>query len=226
MKKVLFLGLFFIRITSWSQEVEQQQFWAGIMTSFRVGEKSLIWNDAHLVPGAFFIIRTGYTHETKLGRFTLGLAHLWLPNGPETMQRDEWRPWGQWFLSKKIGESQWQYQFRVRYDARFREDIINGQIVSNEFSFNHRLRFQGTVRYNLLQLTEKDKLFVAGGGELLINKKQNQYWMDQNRRNVTLGIARKGISFQTGYMNRQNFNEVGDKLQINHTWINWLILEF
>lgn len=208
-----------------AQTIEQGQVWGGLMTQYRVGKKSLIWNDTHFVPGAFFVLRTGYTHETKYGRFTGGLAHLWLPFEGQGFSRNEWRPWAQWFLVKPLGKS-WQYQARIRYDARFREAIVNNQLLDNEFNFNNRYRFQLGLRYNILDLNTDYKLFTMLGGEVLLNSGKKVHWLDQHRRNLTLGVAKKGLIFQTGYMNRQNYASTGVKSTINHTWINWLILEF
>ncbi len=225
MKFLALIAILLLSNLTNAQTIEQGQLWGGLMTQYRVGKKLLVWNDAHFVPGGFFIIRTGYTQETKIGRFTGGLAHLWLPFENNGLKRNEWRPWAQWFLSKPLGEN-WQYQARIRYDARFRELIENKQLINNQYNFSNRYRFQFGLRYNILNINSDYKLFTMLGGELLINSGKNVYWLDQHRRNLTIGIAKKGLILQTGYMNRQNFANSGAKSAINHTWINWLILEF
>jgi hypothetical protein len=208
-----------------AQTIEQGQFWAGLMTQTRIGKKSLWWNDFHFVPQGFGVIRTGYTHEIGQSRVTVGLAYLALPDAAKNLTRSEWRPWAQWFWIKKINSNH-QCQFRLRYEARFREKLQNSAVIKDEYDFNHRFRIQAVWRYNLADLGKKDKLFVAIGGEILLNQGGQTYWLDQHRRNITLGLARKGFIFQTGYMNRQNLRNNGTVSQINHTWINWLILEF
>ncbi len=216
-----------ISLSNWlsAQTKEQTQVWIGLMTQTRMGKKSLWWNDFHYVPESFLVLRTGYTHELKYGRLTVGLAHLWLPDGKKQLKRQEWRPWAQWFWIYRINDKN-QTQLRLRYEARFREKVAAGIVQDDEFDFNHRFRVQFTWRYNLFNISAKDKLFAALGGEILLNQGGKTHYLDQHRRNLTVGVARKKIIFQTGYMNRQNFRNDGSVAQISHHWVNWLIVEF
>ena len=51
----------------------QNQIWLGFMTSTMLNNKYSIWNDIHLVPAGFFLLRTGLTRDMKPFNVTAGM---------------------------------------------------------------------------------------------------------------------------------------------------------
>ncbi|MGF1636994.1 MAG: DUF2490 domain-containing protein [Cyclobacteriaceae bacterium] len=237
MRRVFFnllTGLFFYINTAAAQQkevTEQFQSWVGYMTSTRITEKFSWWNDFHYVPGGFFVARTGLTyHFPQRVNITGGYGFLELPTGSigKELKRREHRPWGQLVVSNPISDN-WSNTMRIRYDARFRKNIENGEIVDG-YTFNHRLRMMASFRKQFPQLKPKDDWmpFLSLADEILINFGKNIVYnhLDQNRVTVTLGMQHKSLTMQVGYMNRFVQLASGNQFIMNHTAVLWMTHSF
>lgn len=211
--------------------LEQGQVWLGYMTQARVSDQFSLWNDLHLVPGGFYVLRTGLTYH--LGEdvsATAGYAFLGLPVARVTpsLERTEHRPWGQLVYTSRFA-GQWRFMHRVRYDARFRRNVVDGQLAPG-FGFNHRIRFLFTFRRDLPSLTFGDRWvpYVSVGNEVLLNFGAGVVYdhLDQNRVNVGFGVGKRGLALQVGYMNRYVQLATGRDLVMNHTALLWVFHNF
>jgi hypothetical protein len=205
----------------------QPQVWLGYMTQTRVSDRASLWNDAHIVPGGFYIVRTGATlHPTESTALTAGYAFLGLPVGSLTrdFKRTEHRPWAQGTYAGAITDRVRIAQ-RVRYDARFRRNVAEGALAEG-FGLTHRLRFLATLRFDVDRLAFGDGWtpFVSVGDEVLLNFGRGIIYnrMDQNRGTAMIGAARRGITVQAGYMNRLVQLPSGHDLVMNHTVVLWV----
>jgi hypothetical protein len=232
MKQFLFVCFFFCNILfGWGQQADKQvttqgQSWIAYMSTQRLSKHFSLWNDAHLVPQGFFVMRTGLTyHFPEKVSITGGYAYLGLPAGvTKDLKRPEHRPWGQLVVSTPLGTN-WNFLFRLRYDARFRQNLLSGKLADG-FSFNHRIRFMATFRKDFPGLTLGGQVvpFLSMGNEVHINAGKNvlNNYMDQNRVTGTVGLRRKGIQLQAGYMNRTVQLPSGNQLIVNHTLLLWV----
>ncbi|MCC5928055.1 MAG: DUF2490 domain-containing protein [Cyclobacteriaceae bacterium] len=206
----LFLLIFMYSILAHGQirEVRSRpQGWIGYMTSTRISDNYSVWNDAHFVPGGFYVLRTGLTrHLSSQANITAGYAFLGLPAGGVTkdLKRMEHRPWGQLVVSNALSPT-WSNVTRIRYDARFRRNVEDGNLTHG-YGFNHRLRFMASFRKMLpsLKISGDSETFVAFADEILVNFGRDVVFnaMDQNRVTITTGVQKERITWQIGYMNR------------------------
>lgn len=211
-----------------TKEVEtEQQFWVGYMSSTQFAKNYSWWNDFHWVPGGFGVVRTGLTRHFSKGSATAGLARLWLPTpASSVLNRREWRPWAQVQFILPI-DNKHSITNRIRYDARFKQELRNGELVDNTYAFNHRVRFLLSFRRNLRTATHGWMPFVSLNNEVLLNFGQTVTFntFDQNRVSLMLGIQQKNLQFQAGYMNR--FVQTGERQYIqNHTLVVWITHRF
>lgn len=194
------------------------------MTSTQLNKKYSLWNDAHFVPDGFFLIRTGITRHLKPVNITAGYAYGRLPvsAGNGSLNRAEHRPWAQAQASFPLGRHVVVIP-RFRYDARFRQNIANGEPV-NSYSFLNRVRFMTTLRkFITANETTIGRPFVGISNELLLNFGANVTFnrFDQNRISLTAGTKYKNIQVQVGYMNR--YVKTGpDRFTQNHTLVLWV----
>src|SRR5690606_29034056 len=81
------------------------QYWGGYITSTRIHSKLSLWNDAHYVPGSFFIGRHGLSvHLNEQITATGGYAWLFLsPSFSDNLMRAEHRPWAQMVFNFSVG---------------------------------------------------------------------------------------------------------------------------
>lgn len=207
------------------------QQWIGYMTSTKLSEKFALWNDAHFVPNGFYALRTGLTyHLASNTNITAGYAFLGIPDGSSTpeLKRKEHRPWGQMFITNPIANN-WSSTLRIRYDARFKQNLSDGQLT-DDFTFNNRLRFLVSFRkhFPTLKFGNDWLPFINLSDELHFNfgKAIVYNYMDQNRITVTLGVKRKNFSGQIGYMNRFVQLPTGNNFVLNHTAVLWLAHSF
>jgi hypothetical protein len=205
-----------------------QQVWVGYMTSSRVSENYSLWNDVHIVPEAFAIIRTGVTRSVMNNAgITTGYAFLLLPAGAENkLQRHEHRPWAQFQVSLPSG-SRWTMTQRVRYDARFKQRVKDGEVTEG-YGFNHRVRFLFSLRRNLGPSVEnRAQPYVVASNEVLLNfgKEITYNTFDQNRLSISFGLQKNQTQYQVGFMNR--FVQTGpSRYTLNYTFVVWVIQKF
>ncbi len=199
------------------------QFWVGYMTSIQFSEKWSWWNDFHFVPTAFGVVRTGATRSFAKGSATAGFARLWLPTpGTEVLNRWEWRPWGQVQFVLPI-DSRHSFTHRIRYDARFRQEVSFGQLVENAYTFNHRVRFLTSFRRNMPPTNQGWIPFVSLNNELLVNFGRTITYntFDQNRVSVMGGLQMRRMQVQLGYMHR--YVQTGERqFRAAHTLVVWI----
>lgn len=206
----------------------QNQIWMGYMTSSQLNENYSLWNDIHLVPSGFFLIRTGLTKDMKPFNATAGYAYGRLPVSSvnRNLERIEHRPWAQvqslYNLPKKFVLIP-----RIRYDARFRQVILNGEPIDS-YAFINRVRFMLTVRKFFTENeTSLGRPFINLSEELLLNFGRNVTFnrLDQNRISLMIGTQYRNIQIQMGYMNR--LVKTGSEQFIqNHMLVIWFIHRF
>jgi len=234
---LLLITLFFQTLSLSAQQEQvnkevntQGQLWFGYMTSGRINSKFSIWNDTHLVPGGFFIVRTGLTrHFYQNLSVTGGFAYLSIPtiSNKINLQRNEFRPWAQLAVNHKVSPKLYMAN-RIRYDARFKQDFLDGSLL-NSYSFNHRVRMLISMRFPLKGyeikggtafLNFSNEVHV-NFGEIIINNH-----LDQNRFWITYGYQFERITLQVGYMHRFVQLPSGNQFQVNNTLIFWLTHQF
>jgi hypothetical protein len=203
--------------------IENNQIWIGYMTSAMISQKYSIWNDVHFVPESFGIIRTGLTRHFNNTTFTAGYAYAWLtPGGDKTsLTRNEQRPWCQLQFNLPVNPKFTLVQ-RIRYEARFRENISQGEIVDG-YTFTNRVRFMVSLKRTLGQTEGKSTIpYVAVADEVLLNFGENaNNTFDQNRISLSFGLQKKNIQYQVGFMNRF-VQATADKYVLNHTLVFWV----
>jgi hypothetical protein len=207
----------------------QYQTWLGYMSSTQISEKWSLWNDAHWVFNhGFFIVRTGLTYNFPKTAITGGYAYARLPiSGQDGLPRQEHRPWAQIVFTVPLSHD-WSLTERVRYDARFRQDVVNGK-TTDTYSFVNRIRFQINLRKSIPQWKfDGNEPFVALADEVLLNfgKEIVYNTFDQNRLSLMVGLKRKNIQYMTGYMSRFVQHSSGNSYTQNNTWVVWVVQKF
>ncbi len=204
----------------------QSQLWLGYLTSQRLTDRFSLWNDFHFVPQGFYVLRTGLTlHHRERISLTGGYAYLGLPAGlTRDLKRPEHRPWGQVVATAPL-LGDWHWLFRLRYDARFRRRIAQGELLPG-YGFNHRIRLLTQFRRDFPQWTFTQDVvpFAAISNEVLLNAGREIVYnqLDQNRFTVAIGARRRGLQVQTGYMHRFVQLPAGDQQVVNHTLVVWM----
>ncbi len=154
-----------------SATTRRGQVWVGYRTQTRFAPQRSWWNDAHLAPGGFFILRTGLTvHLPADLALTGGYAVLGLPVSevPLDLKRPEHRPWGQLVYRPTLSE-RWRTSQRLRYDARFRRNLDAGALARG-YTLTHRVQWMATVRDDLPGLAiRRATPYLSVGDELLVN---------------------------------------------------------
>lgn len=239
MKKVLTTICFLFLITIIAGKLSAQsarnvehryQTWLGYMTSTAFSEKWSWWNDIHWVfNNGFFIYRTGLTYNFPKTAITAGYAYARLPLSADTkgLPRKEHRPWAQIIFTLPLNNN-FSLTERVRYDARFRQDVAGGQL-QNSYTFTNRVRFQINIRKSIPQWTfYSNEPFVAIADEVLVNFGKNVVYntFDQNRISLMVGIKRKNIQYMIGYMNRFVQSANGHDYTQNNTLLLWVVQKF
>lgn len=221
---VVGLGLSFGEVKAQDRQVtSKQQIWLGYMTSTYINPKYSLWNDFHFVPGGFFVARTGLTRTTKYVNLTAGYGFLLLPisTSTSTLKRSEHRPWSQVLITIPLSD-RIRFIQRTRYDARFRQDIVNGE-RTNTYSFTNRFRFSAGFRINGPLWKETLIPFMSISDEILLNawSGKSVQTFDQNRIQISVGIQSGKIQYQIGYMNR--FVQTGpNRFTENHMVLFWV----
>lgn len=204
---------------------KNNQLWLGYISSTSINKHYSLWNDVHLVPEGFFIVRTGITRQVKNVGITAGYAFLRLPVSANKiqLQRNEHRPWAQLLVNHPVSTSV-SFVSRVRFDARFKQDVAAEELLFT-YGYANRIRFLTGLRINVTSLkTEKSIPYFSLADEVLLNfgKAVTNNTFDQNRIQLSLGIQRKTIQYQVGYMNR--FVQTGNaRYTLNNTVFFWVI---
>lgn len=212
--------------------ISRQQLWMGYTSSSMIAKKWSLWNDVHYVSNAgFFVARTGITHHLPQTAITAGYALLLAPNptADNKLQRKEHRPWAQVLFSSPLSGN-FSLTNRIRYDARFRQDMVNGKLT-DDYVFTNRIRFQTTVRKTFPKWKRGDCLpFVNLGEEVLMNFGKNVRFntFDQFRLSLTLGVQTKNTQYITGYVYRYVLNGYNSNADVfdytkNHCIALWVI---
>jgi hypothetical protein len=229
---VLILGNAMVAAAQQKHITTKQQVWLGYMSSGMIAKKWSLWNDFHYVNnGGFFVARTGITYQLPQTAITAGYALLLLPmnSSNNKLARKEHRPWAQVVFSTPLAGN-FSLTNRIRYDARFKQEAVDGKLTDN-YLFNHRLRFQTTVRKSLPKLKwGKQVPFVNVGNEVLINIGKNIHYntFDQYRFSFMVGVQKGNIQYMTGYMQRyvlSGYNKTTDVFDYtaNHSLAIWVI---
>ncbi len=227
-KPVSLFFIFLMTVPVWAQEKtvrQHQQVWFGYINTLVINNKFSLWNDLHYVPKGFFVARTGVTRQLESVGITAGYGFLLLPKSASDMHlvRKEHRPWAQLIYSTPLSKSV-TFVNRIRYDARFKQDVFNGELQPT-YGFYNRVRFLAGLRVNLpFASTPKSVPFLAVFDEVLLNfgKEITANTFDQNRIQVSLGVQRGKIQYQIGYMNR--LVQTGNTQYVsNHTLLLWVI---
>ncbi len=226
---ILLLFLLPVLLHAQTKSVQSNnQYWLGYMTSTKISDKYSVWNDFHLVPEGFGVVRTGLTRHFENTSVTGGYAFLWLTpgSGNRSLSRIEHRPWGQIQFNVPVS-GKYSLTQRIRYDARFREKVDNGEVVDG-FGFNHRVRFLVSVKRVLTNdETKTIKPYVSISNEVLLNFGQEVTYntFDQNRISVAVGLQTPKTQYQLGFMNR--FVQNGpSRYTANHTLVLWVTQKF
>ncbi|WP_255577674.1 DUF2490 domain-containing protein [Elizabethkingia sp. JS20170427COW] len=117
---------------------------------------------------------------------------------------NERRPWGQIVFNFPIGKD-WKFQQRVRYDARFKEKVQNGEVMDGHYGFNHRIRYMINLRKTIDgKPFNQHSTFLSVNNEVLVNfgKEISGNHLDQYRASLFLGKNYKNTTIQLGYMYR------------------------
>jgi hypothetical protein len=227
--KILIVPFIFLTTMIYGQAkttVENNQLWLGYITSTKVSDHYSIWNDFHYVPEGFGIVRTGLTRHFSNHSITGGYAFAWLTPGGDnkTLSRHEHRPWAQLQFNLPVN-TKTSFIQRVRYEARFRENIANGE-VTDGYVFTNRARFLVSLKRTIGNESKSTIPYVAVSDEVLLNFGDNaRDTFDQNRISLSIGIQQKNTQYQLGMMNR--YVQAGDgKYVLNHTLTLWVTQKF
>jgi hypothetical protein len=199
--------------------------WWGVMTSVQVSERWSIWNDGHFVNDLFIIGRTGVTyHSSKIDLITTvgyGYLRLGAPFSNGELVRPEHRPWMQ-TTYRLPAKGKWSTSFRFRYDARFIADL-EPERVAETFSFNHRWRFNNSLRYNLGDIVApKTRLNATMLNESLFTSGSGPNGFPFEHRTHILGqLSHRSIIYSLGYIGRYIVVDQ-NRARFNHGPVFWL----
>ncbi len=181
------------------------QIWGFYATSTQISPKYAIWNDVHINPTSFIVMRTGLTKQlAQHTSLTAGYGYLVTATPlSNVLSRHEHRLWGQLFSILPIPDSRWKLQLRLRNDARFRQKLILGE-VSDEWGFNHRVRLMAGIQIPISKPSQAKQYFINLASEILVNygKIITKNQLDQQRLSLVLGRRMGKVIVQGGYMYR------------------------
>jgi len=199
-------------ISQTKQTEHVEQIWFGYFNQTRLSDKWGTWTDLHLRTKDDFvkdfsqsIIRLGLTYylndDTKL---TAGYAYVSsYPNTNQNVTVPEHRPWQQIQWHSKYSKLRLMQWFRL--EERFRRKLLNPDELSDEYSFNFRLRYNilFMVPLSKQKFQPKSLSFVVNNEAHVNFGKQIVYnYFDQNRFFTGFAYNTSPTSyFQFGYMN-------------------------
>jgi len=210
---------------------ETEQFWIGYMTSTQFAPKYSLWNDFHYATEGFLVLRTGITrHFLNSLSITGGFAFARLPMGPAnpSLQRKEYRPWAQILFNSDLGNG-FGFTNRIRYDMRFREVLLEGLPIDNNYVLTHRMRYLVSFQKKIPEWKTGQAIpFISVANEVLVNFGEYVVYnhLDQNRLSFTVGFTWNQLEVRTGYMNRFVQLPVGNEFVTYHTLILWFSQRF
>ncbi|UJP63812.1 porin family protein [Mongoliitalea daihaiensis] len=199
--------------------------WWGVMTSTQISNKLAIWNDAHFVNDLFFIYRTGLTFHNLSDNLvtTVGYGYLRLgdPFSEGRLKRSEHRPWMQ-TVYRVPSTRPLSTSFRFRYDARFIQDLGPESLV-DEFSFNHRWRFNNAIRYNFGELVSPNTRFATAflNESLFRTGPGTGGFRYEHRTHLLTQLTKGNFTYSLGYVMRY-IPLNAESIRINHGPVFWL----
>ena len=216
MKKIVFFFLCILLninyITAQKTFIDEEQTWFALFNQTRISDKWGTWLDVQARLKNDFIKDMSVLIAPRIGltyyvnddvKLTAGYGYINnYPDGARVISQPEHRPWQQiqWHTKyPKIRLMQW-----LRLEERYRQKIINNNVLDNGYNLNYR------VRYNFLFTTPLSKKgFSPGGLQLILNNEvhinltKNIVYniFDQNRFFVGLSYQMTKMSnLQFGYM--------------------------
>ncbi|WMJ74159.1 DUF2490 domain-containing protein [Cytophagaceae bacterium ABcell3] len=202
-KRLCFIILFVWLLPSKAlcQTIEnQREIWLGYMSSVKITDRFSLWNDFHYVSTSFFASRHGLTYFFQ-PQHSISAGYAWVVTSTgfsDKLIRPENRLWAQMAGRLSI-RNKTLYQYRLRYDARFRKMISNSEILDDRI-FYHRIRLMNGLRFYIKDLPNQRRLHFDVLDELLLNfGKQVNNEIDQNRLYLLLGLSKKNITVLSGY---------------------------
>ncbi|MDX2247103.1 MAG: DUF2490 domain-containing protein [Bacteroidia bacterium] len=216
-------------VIGWGQSktiVHSPHIWLAYMSSGKISENYSLWNDIHYVPHGFLIARTGITRDFDNISITGGYTFALLPTPKGYLGRMEHRPWGQIQVVHSVNKS-FSIVNRVRYDARFKEVLINEKL-SDGYMFVNRIRFMSGIRKAFPKTVFNQYTpFLSMTSEFMINFGKNVTFntFDQNWFQTSMGLQRKNLAIQMGYMNIFAHTGVG-QFSCGHTLMMWVTHRF
>ena len=216
MKKIVFFFLCILLninyITAQKTFIDEEQTWFALFNQTRISDKWGTWLDVQVRLKNDFIKDMSVLIAPRIGltyyvnddvKLTAGYGYINnYPDGARVISQPEHRPWQQiqWHTKyPKIRLMQW-----LRLEERYRQKIINNNVLDNGYNLNYR------VRYNFLFTTPLSKKgFSPGGLQLILNNEvhinltKNIVYniFDQNRFFVGLSYQMTKMSnLQFGYM--------------------------
>lgn len=195
------------------QTSHASQTWVAYFNQTRFNQQWGLWADLqlrtrdHLVQNlSAGLARLGLTYYIDDNtRLTLGYAFInhYPSSDAVQLSQPEHRPWQQlqWFTRNKRTRLM-QY---IRLEERFRQQYLNNQQLSGDWSFNYRLRYNITYQIPLhadglvpkkLSMIVNDELHVNFGQQVVNN------YFDQNRFFLGLNYSfDNDNNLQFGYLN-------------------------
>lgn len=204
-----------------------EQPWSGIMTSLRVSERFSIYNDFHYGRYLFVAYRPALTYHSKNDKLitTAGYANIRLsaPFSEGKLIRPEHRSWLQ-LVYRIPSTKSLSTSFRFKYETRFIRDL-NSESLANTYSYNHRWRFNNSLRYNIFtgnNITRQVNGVLINESLITTGPGPNGVFFE-HRTNI-MGEYRNGnFVYSAGYMFR--FLGINPNLvRINHTFVFWLTI--
>jgi hypothetical protein len=192
MRCVFLILIFFFPIILFSQNKIDRfnLLWMNYQNSLRLSKKWEILTDAQFrskeITQSWFLfaVRSGVSYNmNNTSKIAAGFCWFGVPvaNSDNLILRNEWRPWQDYSINKKLGQV--DFIQRVRLEERFLTiQSVNGQL-DNELVF--RLRYKTDFE----KFINKTHWLLKFGNEIMINPGfiGNGRFFDQNRTYAALG---------------------------------------
>ena len=213
MKRLLFLVICFLTITSYSQKIvtTTNQQWAQYYQTLKISPNWSILTDGGFRTRDGFseksqwIIRTGVGYQaTGNSRFGLGFANLGFFTG-DTLSRLEYRPYQEAFLKNKFNKIGTSHRFRV--EERFFKTLE--PIGTSSFNFRFRYQFSLSLPIWTSKSNPNRKLTFSIADEIFINAGKDIVYNVFNQNRIIVGPqfkVNKGLGIQLVY-NHQFFGK-------------------
>jgi hypothetical protein len=200
LRPTIFILLCTLTVCQCAAQQHRGEIWGGYISSVKISDHFAVWNDFHFVPNSFFASRHGLTWAVN-NNFDLTSGYAFVTTSTafsNKLNRLEHRPWGQ-VVARFNVSGKFSYRTRFRYDARFRKTIFDN-VVTDEYGFNHRLRFFNNLRYTFKTTETGSKFHFDVMNELLFNIGKNiSNGIDQIRVFAMFGSTQKSLTIMAGY---------------------------